>query len=120
VRRYDPDKLVRDVGRRVAEVRHERGLTQHALATKLRATMQWVQQIEYGTNLTLFSLARLANVLEVSLETFLLAPRAGSYVLRPGRPRKEPLPVVAEATEVEGGGRTVPQPRRSPRRRVKR
>ena len=50
--RYEPDRLVRDMGRRVAELRRERGLTQQALASKLPATMQWVQQIEYGANLT--------------------------------------------------------------------
>lgn len=90
------------------------------LAAKLRATMQWVQQIEYGANLTLFSLARLANVLEVSLETFLLASRVGSYVMRPGRPRKETSPPVAAAAEGEAGGRTVPERGRLARRRVKR
>ena len=97
VRRYDPDKLVRDVGRRVAEIRRERGLTQQALATKLRASTQWLQQIEYGSNLTLFSLARLANVLDVSLEGFFVRPQADSYVVRPGRPPKETArAIVAE------------------------
>jgi transcriptional regulator with XRE-family HTH domain len=97
VRRYDPDKLVRDVGRRVAELRRERDLTQQALATKLRASTQWVQQIEYGSNLTLFSLARLANVLDVPLEEFLVRPQAASYVISPGRPAKGPrAEVVAE------------------------
>jgi transcriptional regulator with XRE-family HTH domain len=88
VRRYDPDKLVRDVGRRVAEIRREKGLTQQALATKLKATMQWVQQIEYGANLTLFSLARLANALDLPLELFLVAPQGGE-IARRGRPPKQ-------------------------------
>jgi transcriptional regulator with XRE-family HTH domain len=87
VRRYDPDRLVLDVGRRVAEIRREKGLTQQALATKLKATMQWVQQIEYGANLTLFSLARLANALDLPLESFLAAPQ-GAQAARRGRPLK--------------------------------
>lgn len=84
--RYDPDTLVRDIGRRVAELRRERRLTQQALATKLRATMQWVQQIEYGANLTIHSLARVANALDIGLEALLLPPRPSSYVMRAGRP----------------------------------
>src|ERR1019366_7293546 len=103
VRRYDPDRLVLDVGRRVAEIRREKGLTQQALATKLKATMQWVQQIEYGANLTLFSLARLANALDVPLDEFLLPPRAGSSVRRPGRPRM--LAATPSAIAGEGAGR---------------
>jgi transcriptional regulator with XRE-family HTH domain len=98
VDRYDPDTLVHDIGRRVAELRRERGLTQQALATKLRATMQWVQQIEYGTNLTVYSLARVANALDAPLEAFLVPPQVTNYVRHPGRPPKmQPLgPKAAE------------------------
>jgi transcriptional regulator with XRE-family HTH domain len=90
VARYDPDSLVRDIGRRVAELRRERDLTQQALASKLRATMQWVQQIEYGANLTIHSLARVANALDIELQTLLVPPRPSSYVRRPGRPPGDP------------------------------
>jgi len=89
VARYVPDRLVRDVGRRVAELRRERGLTQQALATKLRATMQWVQQIEYGANLTIHSLARVANALDIEIEALLVPPRPSSYVMRAGRPSRD-------------------------------
>ena len=88
--RYDPEKFVHDVGRRVAELRRERGLTQQALASKLRATMQWVQQIEYGANLTIHSLARVANALGVELEALLVPPSPSSYIMRPGRPPQDP------------------------------
>ena len=103
--RYDPNRLVRDIGRRVAELRRERGLTQEALASKLRATMQWVQQIEYGANLTVHSLARVANALDIGLEALLVPPRPSSYVMRPGRPsgdtegkpaRRERILIAAE------------------------
>jgi transcriptional regulator with XRE-family HTH domain len=105
VARYDPASLVRDIGRRVAELRRERGLTQQALASKLRATMQWVQQIEYGANLTVHSLVRVANALDIDLGALLVPPRPSSYVRRPGRPtgdaqgkpaRPERIPVAAE------------------------
>jgi transcriptional regulator with XRE-family HTH domain len=111
--RYDPDRLVRDIGRRVAELRRERGLTQQALATKLRATMQWVQQIEYGANLTIHSLARVANALDIDLGALLAPPRPSSYVMRPGRPaadkegkpRREQIPVAAEPRGKKGRGK---------------
>jgi transcriptional regulator with XRE-family HTH domain len=89
VARYDPDSLVRDIGRRVAELRRERGLTQQALASQLRVTMQWVQQIEYGANLTVHSLARVANALDVELGALLATPDPASYVMRPGRPPRD-------------------------------
>lgn len=109
VRRYDPDKLVRDVGRRVAEIRREKGLTQQALATKLKATMQWVQQIEYGANLTLFSLARLANALDSPLESFFVPPTHTARENRRGRPptqaTKQPSRAARDLAE-------PPRPRR--------
>ena len=112
--RYNPDALVRDIGRRVAEVRREKGLTQQQLANKLRATMQWVQQIEYGANLTVHSLARVANALDIELENLLAPPDPSSYVMRPGRPPRaaegeaalrERPPLAAESPRRQRGGR---------------
>ena len=112
--RYEPDRLVRDIGRRVAELRRDRGLTQQALASKLRATMQWVQQIEYGANLTVHSLARVANALDIQLEALLVPPSPSSYVVRQGRPprdadekpaRRERVPIAAEAPRRQRRGK---------------
>ena len=61
--RYDPDRLVKNVGRRIAEIRQERGLTQVALANTLRVTYQWISQIEGGQNVSVYTLARMANAL---------------------------------------------------------
>ena len=116
MRRYDPDKLVRDVGRRVAEIRREKGLTQQALATKLKATMQWVQQIEYGANLTLFSLARLANALDLPLDAFLVAPSQAPETSRRGRPPKQVGGQVQPLHRDAGTGRQVPQTQRLTRK----
>jgi transcriptional regulator with XRE-family HTH domain len=114
VARYEPDRLVRDIGRRVAELRRERGLTKQALASKLRATMQWVQQIEYGANLTVHSLARVANALDIQLDALLDPPSPSSYLVRQGRPprdsegkpaRRERTPVAAEPPRRQRRGR---------------
>ncbi len=61
-------KLRRDVGRRVAELRVERGWTQDRLASKLDVGARYLQRIEAGDiNLTLDSLLRLAVALRVAL-----------------------------------------------------
>ena len=61
----DPDRFVEQVTRRIAEVRSELGLTQADAAERLEcATKNW-QRIELGQNVTLHTLARVANVLGV-------------------------------------------------------
>lgn len=69
-------QLLRDVGRRIAEARAERGLTQEALAARLSMSDRYLRRIEAGEiNLTLVSLARIARKLRVPLSALLEAPR---------------------------------------------
>jgi len=83
-------KVLQAVGRRVAELRHQAGLTQEQLAEALDVGSQHVQRIERGSiNSTLLALARLADVLGVELPA-LLEP--SDHVRRVGRPRKTPAP----------------------------
>jgi transcriptional regulator with XRE-family HTH domain len=59
-------KLLRGVGRRVVELRTERGLTQEELAARLRMSDRYLRRIEAGEiNLTVTSLAKLAGALGV-------------------------------------------------------
>jgi transcriptional regulator with XRE-family HTH domain len=98
VARYDPERLVHDVGGRVRELRLARQWTQNDLAMRLRAAVQRVQNIERGSeNLTLWSLARLANAFDISIEDFFSRP-IKQDARRPGRPRGEPQ----EPTSREG------------------
>lgn len=61
----DTEALRDSVGRRVAELRAGRGLTQEALAEATGFYTRYVQAIEAGTvNLTLDSLARIAAALQ--------------------------------------------------------
>lgn len=86
--RNDPEKLVRAVGERVRELRQARGWTQNDLAMRLRAAVQRVQNIERGgENLTIFSLARLAEAFDVLVSELFERPSpTGSRRL--GRPPK--------------------------------
>jgi transcriptional regulator with XRE-family HTH domain len=67
---YDPDRVVAQLGRRVAGLRLAAGLSQGDLAKKLRSTPQWVSQLERGTRSpTVHTLVKLANALDVPLES---------------------------------------------------
>jgi transcriptional regulator with XRE-family HTH domain len=88
VRSLDPDRATRDIGRRIAELRRQRELTQEQLSVRLGVTFQWVSQIEAGRNLTIHSLIRIANALNVSLAELVAPPKAASRARRRGRPPK--------------------------------
>jgi transcriptional regulator with XRE-family HTH domain len=90
VRNLNPESVARDIGRRIAELRRERGLTQEQLAVKLGTTFQWLAQVEHGRNATIYTLVKMANALRVPLATLLTPPRPGSRAVRRGRPPKQP------------------------------
>jgi transcriptional regulator with XRE-family HTH domain len=61
----NPDVFVRQVTKRVASARRAKGLTQEDVAERLRLALKNYQRIEYGQNITLKTLFRLARVLGV-------------------------------------------------------
>lgn len=66
--RYDPDRVVTQLGQRIAELRRARGLSQGALAETIRSTPQWISQLERGTRSpTVHTLVKIANALDVTL-----------------------------------------------------
>jgi transcriptional regulator with XRE-family HTH domain len=88
VPKLDPTRCTRDVGRRIAELRRERGWTQEQLAERLGIQANNLQRIELGMqNLTLHTLVRVANGLGVGLAPLFEAPT--SRAVRPGRPKKQ-------------------------------
>ena len=83
----DPDRLQEHVGRRVAELRAELGLTQEQLAERADVTTRYVQSIEGGhENLGLVTIAKLATILKVLPIKFFEPPVTKKP--RPGRPKK--------------------------------
>jgi transcriptional regulator with XRE-family HTH domain len=85
----DPDAVIRDVGRRVAELRVGLGLTQDKFAESLGVSGVYVRRVEIGQeNLTLRSLTRFATVLGVRTVDLLAAP--SSREVRVGRPPHRP------------------------------
>jgi transcriptional regulator with XRE-family HTH domain len=96
--RYVPEQVVRDVGRRIAEVRRERGMTQIVLAARLRYSVQHISQLENGTNITVHTLALIANALEATLEDLVSPPREPLREVRRGRPSSTGMQPVTVAS----------------------
>lgn len=88
----DPDELKLIVGRRVAELRVQRRWTQEVLAEKAQVSGRYVQFVEGGTqNLTIETLATLANALRVPVRDLFDRPRSWKTERIPrSRYRKRP------------------------------
>lgn len=81
----EPDAVIRDVGRRIAELRADLGLTQDKFAEALGVSGVYVRRVEIGQeNLTLRSLTRFAATLGVRTVDLLAVPK--SREVRLGRP----------------------------------
>jgi transcriptional regulator with XRE-family HTH domain len=78
--------MTEQVGRRIAELRRERGETQAQLAERLEVSIKYLQRVERGVNLTIDSLVHLANQLDVAVRDLFEAPRGRSIPRRTGRP----------------------------------
>ncbi len=83
----DPDQFVRDVCGRIREVRIAQGFTQKQVAEQLGMTLRAYQFIEKSQNLTLITLAKIANALGVQPADLFVAP--APHEPRRGRPPKE-------------------------------
>ena len=87
MRTLDPERVCRDIGRRIAELRESRALTQEQLSGMLASSSQWISQLEAGRNMTVHSLVRVANALRVPVQRLFDAPKAAAP-RRAGRPRR--------------------------------
>lgn len=85
-----PETLKKNVCRRVAELRTERGLTQAKMAEQLDVGLRYFQRVEEdGENLTIETVAKIANVLGVEPATLFTPPVSTKKPGR-GRPRSKP------------------------------
>jgi transcriptional regulator with XRE-family HTH domain len=86
VRPATPERLLTAFGRRLAELRTEKGLTQEELAARVDVAARYVQAIEAGRqNVTLATVARLAAGLRVPVVELFEAPESRTK----RRPRKK-------------------------------
>ncbi len=84
-RSRSPALVLRRIGRRIREIRRDRGLSQVELAAQLDIARQFLSRVELGRhNISIRFLADLGGVLGVEVEAFLEPPR--SLTVRRGRP----------------------------------
>lgn len=92
VRSNDAASLLRNIGRRIAEVRASRRLTQEAFAERLDVTARYVQRVESGgQNISVQVLATFASGLGVPAAKFFEKPKAQAVKqVRPKRKSRKP------------------------------
>lgn len=85
------ERAIADVGRRIAELRRGRKLTQEDLADRLKLSVKYVQRVEGGTNLSVRSLVRFAAALGVDVAELFALPGVRTVVRgRPTRSASDP------------------------------
>jgi transcriptional regulator with XRE-family HTH domain len=86
-----PEAAVRRVAKRIAEIRRAKGITQDEMAEQLRCATKNYQRIEYGQNVTIKTLTRIANLLGVTVTDLVPPPPARKRKGKPPAPgRSEP------------------------------
>lgn len=78
-------RFLKKVGRKIGEIRAQKGYTQFQLAEQAGVSIQMVQYWESGRNITLKTLYNLAFQLDCPVESFLKEPR--NLTAQRGRPR---------------------------------
>jgi len=74
------------VGLRIAELRADHSWTQEILAQRMTVSVDYVQRLERGSNLTIRSLVHIASCLDVQVGDLFVC--AMVMERRPGRPRR--------------------------------
>jgi transcriptional regulator with XRE-family HTH domain len=82
----ETDKVCRDLGQRVIELRKERGWTQEELADKMQIDARDLRRVEGGDNVTVYMLVRLARALGTEIGELFVPPKT-RHRRRPGRPK---------------------------------
>jgi transcriptional regulator with XRE-family HTH domain len=83
----NPEKVIEQVGRQIAELRNRKGLTQAEIAERLEMTLTNYQRIEHGLqNATIKTLVRIAGAIGVQARDLWQTPSRNKASR--GRPRK--------------------------------
>lgn len=83
----DAEALIATVGARLKQLRHAAGYTQEAMAQRVGCGLRNYQRLETGlVNMSLRTVARLAEALEVPAVDLLAAPPRRQSVANEGRP----------------------------------
>lgn len=84
---------MRDVGRRIAELREGAGLTQQQFAERLEMSGQYLRRVEAGEiNLSIRSLVKFAQAVRVEVESLFVPPENWRRRGRGRPPKIDSLP----------------------------
>jgi len=93
------EEWLRQIGRRVVELRRERGMTQKALATKARLSASQMFRIEQGANMSVATLLAVARALAVAPDVLFAAPGSPAVAMLSGYAQADPpRPQMREPT----------------------
>jgi transcriptional regulator with XRE-family HTH domain len=84
----DADEIVKNVARKIVELRLAKGMTQENFAEALDCSVQYASRIEVGENLSITTLTKIANAVGVPVITLFEPPSTDPQIVRLGRPRK--------------------------------
>jgi len=90
VRPRDPELTVKNIGRRIGEIRKKKGWTQQELADRAKVGVAYISKLEMGLNLTVHSIVKFSNVLQVPPGALFESPNKRQVL--PGRPRSPGRP----------------------------
>ena len=83
----DTNEILKNIGRRIAELRAEKKLTQERFAEVAGITPQYLQRLEHGRqNLSIGTIVRIAKLLGATFDDMLAPPT--SLEVKVGRPSK--------------------------------
>ena len=90
VRPRDPELAVKNIGRRIGKIRKKKGWTQQEFADRAKVGVGYISKLEMGLNLTVHSIVKFSNVLQVPPGAFFESPNKRQVLL--GRPRSPGRP----------------------------
>ena len=71
----DPDEVILRVGKRIGQIRREKGITQRQLGEDLGVAVTWISKIETkGSNLGIKTIVKIANALGVEAKELWESP----------------------------------------------
>ena len=82
----ETERVCRNLGQRVIELRKERGWIQQQLADEMQIDARDLRRVEAGDNVTISMLVRLARALDVEIGALFEQPRT-KHRRQPGRPK---------------------------------
>ena len=67
----DTDSFLKNLGKKIRAIRNDHGLSQRELGLRAEMEKSEIQRLERGTNVTFKTIIKIANALDVDIETLI-------------------------------------------------